>query len=60
MTYTATNEKDKISNTYATLDDALMMATSCYDGAGIVCKITDSKGNEISYHFTARGNAVAG
>jgi hypothetical protein len=57
MTYTTTNHKDNISNTYATLGDALAMATRCYDGAGIICTITDSNGVPVAYSFTARGEA---
>lgn len=58
MTYTTTNNKDNISNTYATLKDALAMATRCYDGAGIVCTITDSNGESVAYSFTSRGIAT--
>ena len=59
MTYTATNHRDKISNTYATLDDALAMATNCYDGAGIVCTITNKNGIPVNYYFNSNGRAVA-
>ena len=57
MTYTTTNHKDNISNTYATLGDALAMATRCYDGAGIICTIENENGVPVDYSFNASGNA---
>ena len=56
--FTCINAKDGITNVYETLNEALGMATSCYDGAGIVCTILDANGNEIDFHFTPSRKAV--
>ena len=56
--FTCINAKDGITNVYDTLKGALSMATSCYDGAGIVCTILDNEGNEVAYSFTPSRRAV--
>lgn len=50
--FTCINKRDNITNTYENLRGALGMATSCYEGAGIVCTILDNEGNEVAYSFS--------
>lgn len=52
--FTCINARDSITKEFATLKEALGMATSCYDGAGIVCTILDAEGNKIAYSFSPR------
>ncbi len=56
--FTCINDKDGITNVYDTLNEALGMATRCYDGAGIICTILDSDGNKVGYHFSPSRKAV--
>ena len=56
--FTCINARDSITKEFATLKEALGMATSCYDGAGIVCTILDNEGNEVAYSFTPTCRAV--
>jgi hypothetical protein len=46
MTYTVTNKRDNISNEYPSIQSALGMVASCYDGAGIVCEVVDNTTGE--------------
>ena len=38
--------RDNISNEYASIHSALAMVASCYDGAGIVCKVVNNETGE--------------
>jgi len=46
MTYTVTNKRDNISNEYASIQSALGMVASCYDGAGIICEVVNNETGE--------------
>jgi hypothetical protein len=51
--FTCINARDGITKKFATIKEALGMASNCYDGAGIVCTILDADGNQVAYSFTS-------
>lgn len=55
--FTCINARDNVVREFATIKEALGMATNCYDGAGIVCTILDENGEKVSYSFTPRNVA---
>jgi hypothetical protein len=61
MTYLVTNERDNISNEYDSIHSALAMVASCYDGAGIICKVVDNTtGEQVElYRNPLKGWTVA-
>jgi hypothetical protein len=61
MTYLVTNKRDNISNEYPTIYSALQMVASCWDGAGIVCEVVDTRtGQQVDiYRSPLKGWRVA-